>query len=671
MKYYLLTGILLFTQLLKAQSVTVNHFPAVTVEMLQTKTYPVQPDAAAVVLAESGFTRLMDDNEESFMLEFTLHRRIHILKSSAYDIANITEELYQFDDVADKITDIKAVTYNLENGKVTAVKLNTRSGVFTERISPRKVIKKFALPNVREGSVIDVEYSIRTTYLFSLRPWDFQGDYPVLWSSYKVALPDFLDYILLSQGLLPYTAKTEKLRNDNFSLQYDKEVYGGKIIKERVDLVANVVEVEWVMENLPAFNPEPFTSSPYNYINRLRFQLAGYKPPLTQRTVTPEWPEYMKTQLAAIKLDEEVGKTAEWWPPAIREYLKGAATETEIAKAVFNYVRTNFSIKPAYKNGLRTNLKKIAEDKAGTPFEINLVLVAMLRHIGLKADPVLLSSRSNGRLTEAYPVDGELDYLIVRVTSDGDDWLLDASKPWLGFGKLDTECYNGQARVMNPEATVLNLKPAQLTEITESVIDWKLDPGTAQYKVNVQHHFGYYASGKMRETIRKGGQEALRKELSDAYSGFRPVGEIRLEQAAINELPVKALYTLEPDGGGEATIYIQPVLNWEFNQNPFKSSERQYAVELPYKISQLYTTTLEIPDTYMLDELPASRKITLNDKNDAVFDYAVKKEGNTVTITCLLEINKTVFMKEEYKGLRDFFSAFTGLTGVPLVLKKK
>lgn len=658
-------------QLLASQSVTADHFPAVTAEMLKTKSYAIQPDAAAVVLAEAGSTRLMDENTENFVLEFTLHRRIHILKNSAYKLADLSEELFQFDDIADKFSDLKAVTYNLENNVITESKLNSKTAVFTERISPRKVLKKFALTNVREGSIIDFEYKIRTTYLFALRPWDFQGEYPVLWSSYKVAVPEFLDYILLTQGLLPFKTNTISERLDNFSLQYDKEVYHGRMEKERVDITAAVADYEWTMENVPAFREEPFTSSPQNYINRLRFQLAGFKRPLTVRTITPTWPDFMITMLKGMKLEEEVEKTGEWWPADIKEYLKGASTETDIAKAVYNYVQAHFSVKPGLKNGLRTSLKKIAAEKGGTQFEINLVLVAMLRHIGLKADPVILSTRSNGYLTEAYPVEGELNYLICRVQTDADKWLLDASVPWLGFGKLNTECYNGTAIVVNPDAEKIKLNASQITETTVSAIDWRWDAVHSAFVAEVKHQYGYFASGKLRETMKKGGNEEIRKLLLAELPGYKINDDITSADLDKHELPVTLTYRLEQEPETNSAVYLKPVITWQFKQNPFNSPDRLYAVELPYRISQLYTATVEIPDGYIADEMPSSKKITMNDRNDAVFSYEVKQSGNKISIACLLEINKTEILVSEYQSIRNFFTTFTGVMESQIVLKKK
>ena len=61
--------------------------------------------------------------------------------------------------------------------------------------------KKFTLPGVKEGAIIDYEYTVTSDFLFNLQPWYFQGDIPCLWSEYRAALPQFLKYIMLQQGI--------------------------------------------------------------------------------------------------------------------------------------------------------------------------------------------------------------------------------------------------------------------------------------------------------------------------------------------------------------------------------------------------------------------------------------------------------------------------------------
>jgi hypothetical protein len=98
------------------------------------------------------------------------------------------------------LENLKATTYNLENGKVVETRLES-SSVFKEKATSNLIYKKFSIPAVKEGSIIEFSYTINSEYLRYHRPWTFQGEYPCLWSEYETNIPDFFSYVVLSQAI--------------------------------------------------------------------------------------------------------------------------------------------------------------------------------------------------------------------------------------------------------------------------------------------------------------------------------------------------------------------------------------------------------------------------------------------------------------------------------------
>jgi hypothetical protein len=351
------------------------------------------------MLGESGSTGVAGNNDGGFSLQFKVRRRIHILKKSAYDYATVSVDLYTNGESTEKLDDLKAVTYNLEGGKVVESKLNVRSGVFSEKVNKNIIRKKFALPNVREGSIIEYEYTHTSDFLFKLPAWYFQGEIPGLWSEYKASLPQFLDYVMLQQGSLPYAIESNTEKQGSYMLQITKEVYKGQMERERYDLTCMVANFRWVMKDIPAFHEEAFTSSPQNHISKLQFQLSGMKEPLPVKSILASWPEFTSDFLKETDFINEVEKSGDWWPAEMKEVLKGTSSETDIAKAIYNYVRKRFTCTGDNYSGKRNPLKKIAEARTGNNIEINLLLAVMLRQAGLQADPVMLIQLSPIRFT--------------------------------------------------------------------------------------------------------------------------------------------------------------------------------------------------------------------------------------------------------------------------------
>jgi len=648
-----------------------NRFPTVTPSMLAVQHYPIDSGATAVVLAEYSETKVNSSNDAGFEIETRIRRRIHLLKKASFDRGTVVVDLYTNGEEQEKVSKLNAVTWVLEGGKVTETKLNTKSDVYTEKLNRNHIRKKFTLPGLKEGAIIEYEYTLTTGFLFNLRPWYFQGEVPCLWSEYRVGFPEFLNYVMLQQGTLPFTIADTELKPGTYNLSYMRDVYAGKTVDERLMINCSIAHHRWVISDVPAFKEEAYTSSPDNYMNRIWFQLSGFQQPLVERTIQATWPEYTASLLNRLDFVNEMENTGEWWPEEMKQVLKGKVTETDIAKAIYGYVSTRFTFN-SDENGRSNPLKKVAAAKSGNLLELNLLLVAMLRYAGLQADPVMLSTREHGYSTEAFPVTGQFNYLVCRVKADEDDWLLDATHPYLGFGKLPYQCYNGQARVLNREATMIQLRPEQLNESDEITVDINFSTaGNSHWNSVVNHRYGFFASEVLREKIKKQGLESFRKELSVDEIAGEKVSDITAESLEQSGASLQVNYKTESEVVADSKIYLKPVLVPYFRQNPLKSAERKYPVEMPYKISQRYTVHIQIPEGYQVEEMPAPLSAGINGKKDAAFDYTVTAANGKLTIQYGLEITKTYFKPEEYKSLREFFSNIAAKLEEQIVFKKK
>ncbi|MBK7562357.1 MAG: transglutaminase domain-containing protein [Chitinophagaceae bacterium] len=68
----------------------------------------------------------------------------------------------------------------------------------------------------------------------------------------------------------------------------------------------------------------------------------------------------------------------------------------EKARKIFEYVRDNFTCTNYNRRTMDQTLRNIVKTRNGSVAEINLLLTAMLKFADIDADPVMLSTRSNG-----------------------------------------------------------------------------------------------------------------------------------------------------------------------------------------------------------------------------------------------------------------------------------
>ncbi len=669
MKPKLLLNVLFFLITIsstRAQDKLKIKFGSVTADDFKTTVYPIDSNAAAIILADIGSTEIVGNTKGSFSLLFKNYRRAHILNKNGYDIGNVEIRLYTNGESEEELDNLKAVTYNLENGKVVQTKLEIKSSVFKDKVNKNLVVKKFTFPNIKEGSIIEYEYKIKSDFIFNLQPWDFQGEYPCLWSEYNFAMPSFYNYVTLSQGYHPYTIKTSTTSRGNFNMADNRGVGA----TERANFSANVVDYRWAMKDVPALKEESYTSTLRNHISRIEFQLASIGEPFTVRQVMATWKMATKDLLEDEDFGEQLSKDNGWLSEVMPLALRGAATTTAKAKNIYEWVRDNFTCTNYGRKYLEQPLKNVLKNKNGNVAEINLLLTAMLRKANIQADPVILSTRSHGYTHSAYPLMDRYNYVICRTETEGKEFFLDASEPGMGFGRLGFKCYNGYARIISPGAEEIDLNASTLKEVKNTTV-FIINDEKGNSIGSIQQTPGYFESVRLRSLAKEKGKEQVFNDFKKMMGEDIKISNTRMDSLLNYDVPLGIAFDIDFIGDKEDIIYFNPMLGEGFKENPFKSAERFYPVEMPYTIDETYNLQMEVPKGYVVDELPKGAVVKFNEEEDATFEYRVSVSGSNLSFRSRLVIKKAYFLPEEYEVLREFFALIVKKQGEQIVFKKK
>src|SRR5687767_15666966 len=106
-----------------AQKTSPVKFGKITPADLEKKDYSIDSSAHAVVISDKGSTDIEGNDKGWFSLLYKQHKRIHVLNKNGYYLADVEIPLYTSGDNEEKLYSLKAVTYNLENGKVVETNL--------------------------------------------------------------------------------------------------------------------------------------------------------------------------------------------------------------------------------------------------------------------------------------------------------------------------------------------------------------------------------------------------------------------------------------------------------------------------------------------------------------------------------------------------------------------
>ena len=629
----------------------------------------IQPDAAAYIIIDKGYTEFVGNSKGWFSLRFTRKMRIKINNANGVDAADFRIPVYRSGSTVEKLQNLKAVSYNLENGQIVETYLKNDQ-IFEDKYSRNLELRKFSVPGVKAGSLVDVTYVLESDFLSNLQPWTFQGEYPRYWSEYEVDFPQFFHYVMIAQGYHPYHVRTSKEDRMNFSVLIPSEDgIGGR--SEMASFSANVQYTRWVMKNVPALKEEPFTSTLDNHVSKIDFQLSQYRFEGQQpRNVMGNWPQVVSRMNNYEDFGANLYKGNGFLDDELKPVVAGATDQLDKARRIYAYVRDKYTCTSARGLYLTNGLKNVAKTKSGNVADINLLLTAMLNHEKIETHPLILSTRSHGLTHEIYPLMDRYNYVVAQTKIDGVTYNLDATEPGLPFGVLPPHCYNGHARLIHGFGPPVYLMPDSVVEKKTTQLFMTMSE-KGEWVGELRSSLGNFESLGLRQLAKAKGKnaiaEAIRKQIPTDYS----IGEPALENIDSGDANVTVAYSVKPEVEADAdVIYLNPMIAEGFKENPFSSAERKYPVEMPYASSEMFIANIEIPAGYVVEELPKSTKVNLFE-NDGFFEYIVSKDAERVMLRCRLVIHKADFIADDYEPLREFFSYVVKKQQETIVFRKK
>jgi len=623
--------------------------------------------AEAVVIADIGSSEFLGNSKGWFSLEFKHYRRMKILNKKGFDAATVEIPLYVSGTAEEKLESLKAVTYNLEDGKVVETKLDNQS-VFTDKISKHLLQKKFTFPALKEGSIIEYSFTQSSDFLENLQPWEFQGAYPCLWSEYEVAMPNFFRYVTLNQGFLPFNSNKSDERMTNFHVTFP----GGSERDDRYSFDDRVEDHRWIMKDIPALKEENYTTTIDNYVSKIEFQLSGYNfPNSVPQNKMGNWVTVSQALMKDDQFGADLDRNNSWLDEDMKSITKGANGQMEKAKKIYAYVRDNFACTSHNSLFASVPLKTVYKNKNGSEAELNLLLTLMLNHEHISSDPVILSTRSHGFTHEMYPLLSRFNYVICRAVVDSSSWFLDASENLLGFGYIPTRCYNGHARIITNELARPIYLDADSVMEGRSTLVMLSNEGKGTLVGRYQSRPGYFGSFAIRGKVHEKGDKQYFKTIQDGYGGEMEVSNTAIDSLKLLDEPVQVNYdiTWKPEAGADL-LYFNPMLAEGYKENPFKAAERKYPVEMPCTMDENYSLVMDIPEGYEVEEMPKPAKVLFND-DEGFFEYLIQKGTGQIQFRSRVKLKKANFKPEDYSVLRDFFTFIVKKESEQIVFKKK
>ncbi|MFD2542386.1 DUF3858 domain-containing protein [Lacinutrix gracilariae] len=647
------------------------RFGKVSKAELEETQHAIEPEANAAVLYKEHRIYFEYVQGTGFVQNVEVHERIKIYNKDGYDYATKNIRLYNASNkYKDKLVGLKAYTYTLENGKIEDAKLKN-DGIFEEENNKYWKTTKFTMPNIKDGCVVEYKYTIKSESI-NIDDIAFQKTIPINKYYFKVATPEYFGYKALINPKAVYYPKLDrsyeqsKITLGGFD-RYSTGTKGSKYNSSAVDYQKNIIIAD--LTNIPALKDEVYVDNLNNYQAKLTLELEYIKyPNETANDFTTSWDKVTKTIYSNDDFGGQLNKKG-YFKKDLDALLAGVTSPMEKAATIYNFVKTK--VKSNGLIGYYTDLgvSKAYKEGAGNVADINLMLVAMLRYSGLNANPVLISTRSNG-IPYTPTMDG-FNYVIAAIEFQEGTVLLDASNLYATANVLPVNILNWKGRIVREDdsSAWLSLQPSQ----NSKQINY----------LNATINEDFSVSGKVRQQLTNHFALSHREDFN-TYSDEQYVlsieegkGDIEVSNVDVkskNEIskPILISYEYNLQNGIEEIadkLYFSSLLFLAPEENVFKQETREYPIDFTYPVSEKNVINIKIPQGYQVESLPESVKIQFN-VNDGGFTYLVKQTNDLLQITTNLDINKTLIMPQEYVEFKKFFDLVVKKQTEQIVLKK-
>jgi len=630
-------------------------FGKVTYRELDTK-YELDTATAALVIDEFGESYIDNSNNNNLLLEY--HVKIKILTKAGLKYADVEIPLYKSNSKVETVHGVEASSFTLDGGSMRETKLEQKN-IFTENSSKFWDVKKFAIPNVRVGSIIEFRYTLESPYIFNWRSWEFQSEIPKQHSEYWATIPGNYHYNISLKGFLKLSKNESELVRECFTPG------GGN--------KADCGRYKWGMKDIPAFLEEDYMTAKKNFLSAVNFELSeieyfdGRKDKITK-----EW----KDAEQELKRDEKFGiqirKGKDIMDSHVDVLTAGETDPLQKAQRIYNFVKEWYRWDDTFGFTSEFGIKKAFDKKLGNVGDINLSLIAALKYAELDVEPLILSTRSNGFPTDLHPVLSDFNYVVAKLNINDKVYLLDAVDDFLPFGLIAERCLNGRGRVFGEkESYWYDLRPADKARQV-SFISLKLDK-SGEFTGTLQFTFAGYEG--VRERKRLSGFSSEKDYINAFNEKLRSV-EIKkytIENAddLKKSLVVKLDVAIEGYDDLSASHFLfNPFMFDRWKENPFKSSERLYPVDFGPPLEEVVIFSLEYPEEFAVTDLPEKVGLALPSAGGRyIFD--IQNTGNKISLNSSLLIARTIYTSEEYHFLKELFSRVVSIQQTDLVFKRK
>ncbi|MDR0230479.1 MAG: DUF3857 domain-containing protein [Flavobacteriaceae bacterium] len=651
-------GILLFL-------IGMVYIPSFAQQIEQGKTRIVQSmlskeivsNADAVVLDEEGLIEFEFSIDTGFSIVERVKRSIQINTTDGIERATLTIPFYS-GKYGKELVEIKEykIARN-ENNEQVIIKITKADN---KKVDSDFYIKEIKPEGVKVGDIIEYSYIKQRFNIDEIPTWYFQSDLPKLKSRYTVKIPESLTYVISTTGSL----ELEKKESTTTTVRsIPTSFFGGTPYRFRE------VVIEYKAQDIPALKAEPYGGNINNSISSIRFDLAQFQYPDSPVVTIPYKEEDVAKdifknrefggELKQVKFLQKNLLKEEW---NVLEPKERIAT---VMRAITERVKWNGEYSYLAKMGI----KQAYLNRTGNSADINLMLVTALKGCGIDAEPVVLSTRMNGRSLILFT--RFINQVVATVVIDDVRYFLDATDTNSTLRVMPIENLNQEGWIIGDKGsfTKVDMTPKLFSLNQENYI---LNLGNdGNIKGTISNTKTLYEAYLLKIAGDNDLVTPLRRDIERRSAGtFVKNGVLKTsEEGGISmEFELQKFNFARKEG---ALMKIRLLEFYKDQMNPFVESTRFLPIDFMYPSMDSYNIKINLPEGYKLQEVPATIAFS-NKESGMMFTYVVSENTDgSVEGKFNLRIAKPLLQKELYPVVKKMYEEIHKAVNQELIIVKK
>lgn len=574
------------------------------------------------------------------------HMRLKVYDASDREASVVTIPYY-YDDDMEQMSDIRASTH-LPSGEQVQLDNNT---IKTIDINGRYKVKEFTMPAVEDGAVLEYSYVIHRRYIEELPDFHLSQKVPTSHAKMAITYPHYLRY-------------ESVVENFDGSLSHDFAYTDTSSVPKIFTLPRPdpVITERWVASDIPPVKEEAFISSLDDYRGKIKFILKEFG--LPRQELDTSW------EVVIAKLRRNNNPLTE-----IKKYKQARALGDSIASAepeaspqalqdsIYHYLNERVRFSGSHAPYSTTSDSVVLSGTSTDQAAINQTLVAMLRGAGIKADPLLASTRSSGTINREFPSFYQFNALAVRSEIEGEDYILDASFPYSQPNLIPVEMNNGEGLLLGENS--FSWIPLQTEDNTVDIrveVDGQLQAdGTLTGEI-VSDQRGYTAQRiRQQKADGQSDTEVLRQTIFDGYSQLSTEDvTITQLQSYTDPVEIRAKFEIE-DYATSFTdgLRFRPMLVGYQMENPFESTNRKLPVTLTAPEHLQVSYDISLPPGFGMESGTESRALDLP---GALFEESYDMQRDHLSYEYKIDISRQNFAVEQFDQLYRLYERWVELS---------